>query len=139
MRCPDTVLLDDPLDWITPTEQVDRPEALGDFRDRVKQELRRIKPHAVGVGFTRKYKNWTAQQAFKRFSLDAAAMLAAVDLGIACRQVREEDAARSLGVAPTKLAELAPTKLGIDRTNYWDDRVWAIATALCIAEDSAGG
>jgi hypothetical protein len=134
VECPDKFVATDPLDRITPTQQVERPEVLGDFHDRVAQELRRLRPRAVGVGFTRKYKNWTAEQAFRRFSLDAAAMLAAVDLGIPCQQVREEDAARAVGVAPTKLAEEAAGHLGIGETDYWNDRVWAIATALHVAK-----
>lgn len=136
VECPDTFVAGDPLDRITPTQQVERPDVLGDFKDRVAQEFRRVRPRAVGVGFTRKYKNWSAEQAFKRFSLDAAVMLAAFDLGIPCQQVKEEDAARAVGVAPTKLAEQAAARLGIDATDYWDERVWAIATALHVAKDA---
>lgn len=135
VQCPDTPLVDDPLERITPTQQIDRPAGLADFRDRVAQELRRLQPRAVGVGFTRKYSSWTAEDAFRRFGLDAAAMLAAVDLGISCQRVREEDAAGAVGVAPTKLPEQAPARLGIDKTKYWSHRVWAIATALHVAKE----
>jgi hypothetical protein len=134
VRCPDRLLLTDPLDRIVPTKQVDPPQALANFRDRVGQEFRRLQPRAVGVGFTRKYKNWKAQDAFRRFSLDATAMVAAVDLNIPCQQVRQEDAARAVGVAPAKLVEQAAAKLGINETKYWNERVWAIATALHVAQ-----
>ena len=135
VECPDKLLLSDPLDRITPTQQVDRPEGLADFRDRVAQELRRLRPVAVGVGFTRKYKSWTAEEAFSRFSLDTAAMLAAVDLNIPCTQVRQEDAARAVGIAPTALAQHAAATLGVEPTKYWNERVWAIATALQVAQE----
>jgi hypothetical protein len=138
VQCPDILLLTDPLDRIVPTEQVDRAEVLRNFRDRVAQELRRLQPRAVGVGFTRKYKGWTAQEAFTRFSLDAAAMLAAVDLHIPCLQVRQEDAARAVGAAPKLLADHAAARLGIQKTTYWSERVWAIATALYVAQERCG-
>jgi hypothetical protein len=125
--------LDDPLDRIVPTPQLDRPEVIADFRDRVAQEFRRLRPAAVGVAFTRRYMGWNANDAFDRFSLDTAAMLAAVDLGIRCERVRQEDAADAVGVAPAKLGAQAAARLGIDRTRYWNDRVWAIATAVYMA------
>ena len=133
VRCPNVPLLDDPLDRITPTEQGDHPAVLANFRDRVVQELRRIRPRAVGVGFTRKYQQWTAEEAFTRFTLDAAVMLAAVDLNIDCQRVSEEDAARAVGVPPKDLPERAPGALGVAKTKYWKDRAWALAVALHVA------
>jgi hypothetical protein len=133
VRCPDTVLIDDPLDRIAPAAQGEHAAVLANFRDRVSQEFRRLRPRAIGIGFTRKYQQWTAEDAFTRFTLDAAVMLAAVDLNIPCSRVREEDAARAVGLPPNMLAQAASAKLAITRTKYWNDRAWAIAVAIAIA------
>jgi hypothetical protein len=90
VQCPSTPLLGDELDRISPSAQDDHAAVLGNFRDRVSQELRRLQPRAVGVGFTRKYQNWSAAEAYARFTLDAAVMLAAVDLNIDCASRRRD-------------------------------------------------
>jgi hypothetical protein len=132
--CPATPLLAGELDRITPSTQGVHATQLGNFRDRVSQELRRIQPGAVGVGFTRKYNNWAAEDAYTRFTLDAAVMLAAVDLNIECVRVSEEDAARAIGVPPKDLSARAAGALGVTPTKYWKERAWALAVALHVAQ-----
>jgi hypothetical protein len=128
------VALDDPAPRIGPNAQLDVARRLEDFRSRIAQELRRIRPQAVGVARTRRYQRWGYQEAFDRFTLEAAVMLAAVQEGFPCRQVKQEDAARATKVPVTKIAEALPERLGIEPTPYWRDRSVAFATALTLAE-----
>lgn len=134
VKCPDVILIDDRLDRIVPATQGSLSTDLDDFKNRVLQELRRLQPHAVGVGFTRKYGGWTAQNAFKRFSLDAAVMIAAAELGVRCDRVKLEAAAKAVGVPPTKMDELGASSLGISPPRNRTERTWAVATALAVAE-----
>jgi hypothetical protein len=134
VREPDELLLDDLAERIQPSAQLELDAQLGDVRDRVRQELRRLKPAAVGVARTRKYMNWKYQPAFDRFSLEAAAILACVDAGVPCRMVRGEDAAKAVPAPPSQIAEHALQNWSITPTAYWKDRVWAFATAMALAK-----
>ncbi len=133
VRCPDRVLLDDGADRILPSEDLDYPARLEDFRLRLAQELRRLRPAAVGLARTRMFKNWTMAAATQRFGFEAAAMLAVVGEGIACELVRQEDAARSVGVPIKEAPDHLPEALGIEKTPFWKDRSIAFMTARHLA------
>lgn len=135
VRCPDQVLLDDGADRILPNEDLDYPRRLEDFRARLAQELRRLRPAAVGIARTLKFKQWSMSEATTRFGFEAAAMLAAVQEDIPCELVRQEDAAPSCEVPLKRAAELLPDALGIEKTPYWKDRSVAFMVARHLAAE----
>jgi hypothetical protein len=132
---PDVVLTDDQADRILPNEELDYPVRLEDFRARVAQELRRLRPASVGLARTRMFKNWTMSSATTRFGFEAAAMLAAVQEGFPCLLVRQEDAARSAGVPTDRMIEMLPEALGIEKTRYWKERSIAFMVARHLAAE----
>jgi hypothetical protein len=137
VREPDELVLDDPAERIQPSAQLDLAAQLGDVRDRIRQELRRLQPAAAGVARTRKYTSWQYQAAFDRFSLETAAILACVDEEVSCRLVRGEDAAKAVPAPPTKVTERAHRQWDITPMAYWKERVWAFATAMALAKGIA--
>jgi hypothetical protein len=134
VRAPDQLMVDDPGDRVEPSASLGDAARLDDFRSRVQQELRRLKPAAVGVMRPRKYNGWMWSAAFNRATLEAAVMLAAVAEGVRCTIVRAEDAAKAVPAPPTKVVELAANRWGIEPTEHWKDRVWAFATAMALAK-----
>jgi hypothetical protein len=134
VRAPDEFLLDDAAERIEPSAQLELDGRLGDVRDRLRDELRRLKPSRVGVTKTKKYSNWKFADAFDRVSLETAVILACVDEGIPCRIVRSEDAAKAVPAAVTKVEEQAADRWGVEPSKYWKHRVWAFATALAMAK-----
>jgi Holliday junction resolvasome RuvABC endonuclease subunit len=135
VRCPDLVLAEDGADRILSNQELDLPARLEDFRARVAQELRRLQPARVGLARTLMFKNWTMKGATARFSFEAAAMLAAVQEGYPCELVRQEDAAKSVGVALKEASKQLPAALGIEKTPYWKERSVAFMVARHLAEE----
>jgi hypothetical protein len=134
VRAPEEILVSDQGDRILPNDGLDRPLRLEEFRVRLAQEMRRLQPAKVGIARTRMFKNWTMKAASNRFGFEAAAMLAAVQEGFPCELVRQEDAAKAVGVPIERVPELLPDAIGISKTPYWKDR----ATAFLIARFLAG-
>ena len=133
VRAPAEILVDDQADRILPNDGLDRPVRLEDFRARLAQEMRRLKPAKVGIARTRMFQNWTMKDASNRFGFEAAAMLAAVQEDFACELVRQEDAARGAGVPIKQVQEMLPAVLGISKTPYWKDRAVAFMVARYLA------
>jgi hypothetical protein len=77
---------------------MDTSDGLLDLANRFRQQLRRLRPTAVGLMSTRRYRGWIWAHAAIRGRLEAVIMLVSADLGIVCRLIRQEDAARILGV-----------------------------------------
>jgi hypothetical protein len=136
VRCADDVLVDDAADRVLPNEELELPARLEDFRVRLAQELRRLRPAKVGIARTLMFKNWSMKAATTRFGFEAAAMLAAVQEGFACELVRQEDAAKSVGVPLKRAAELLPEALEIEKTPYWKERSVAFMVARHLAEEN---
>jgi hypothetical protein len=137
VRAPREILVADQADRILPNDGLDRPLRLEDFRARLAQEMRRLQPAKVGVARTRMFKNWTMKAASNRFGFEAAAMLAAVQEGFDCELVRQEDAAKAVGVPIEKVPELLPAALGISKTPYWKDRAAAFLVARHLAGETS--
>jgi hypothetical protein len=137
VRAPAEVLVADQADRILPNDGLDRPLRLEDFRARLAQEMRRLQPAKVGIARTRMFKNWTMKAASNRFGFEAAAMLAAVQADFDCGLVRQEDAAKAVGMPLEKVPELLPTALGISKTPYWKDRAAAFLVARYLAGESS--
>jgi len=133
---PERLLVGDPTDKLEPSANLRDAARLDEFRSRVQQEFRRLKPSAVGVMRPRKYSGWQWNAAFNRAILEAAVMLAAAGQGINCTIVRAEDAARAVPAPPTKVVEQAATKWNVEPTEHWKERVWAFATALALAKSN---
>lgn len=132
--CGSEVLVGDGADLVVPNGQLADGARLEDFRARIAQELRRLRPKVVGVARTRKYNNWTMANATTRFGLEAVVLLAAVQEGFDGRIVTQEEAAREVGVPVTKVAEQLPSRLGIEPTSHWNERSVAFLIAGHLAE-----
>jgi hypothetical protein len=127
-------LMDDDLECIRPTAQLGDAERLDEFRKRVVQEIRRLDPAEVGIFRTTKYFNWTFKNAWARFPLEAAVMLAATDEQVPSRHVVAEDAARRAGGDKTKIPERAAAAWGVPPAKrYWKERALAFAAAVALA------
>jgi hypothetical protein len=133
------ILLDDPAEQVACNDRLHDAERLEDFRGRLGQVFRRVQPVEVGVARTTRFARWTYKDAFARFGLEAAVLIAAAHEGFAARVVTREEAARGAGVPmPTLHEQLAPT-LGIERTSHWSHRALAIATAVALARRASRG
>ncbi len=127
--------LDDPATRIEPSQELNIARRVDDVRVRVRQEIRRLKPVAIGMMRPRRYAGWKWADAFDRSTLEAAIMIAAVEEGVPCSVVRAEDAARAVPAAPTKVVEQAADRWGVEPQPQWKDRVWAYATAMALAKE----
>ena len=130
--------MDDDLECIRPTEQLGDAERLDEFRKRVVQEIRRVVPAEVGIFRTTKYSNWSFKDAWARFPLEGAVMLAATDERRPSRHIVAEDAARCAGGDKTRIPELAAGVWGVGPTKrYWKERAPAFAAAIALARGEA--
>ena len=123
VRASGELVLVDEAERIQPSSQLALDSQLGDVRDRMRQELRRLRPVAVGIARTTKYNGWAYQSAFDKFSLETAALLACIDDDVPAQLVRGEDAARAVPAPKTRVVERAAEIWEIERTRYWKDRV----------------
>jgi len=130
----DRLVMDDPATRIEPSLELDVAHRLDDLRVRVRQEVRRLKPAAMGVMRPRRYAGWKWADAFERSTLEAAIMIAAVDENVPCTVVRAEDAASAVPAAPAKVVEQAAKRWEVEPQALWKDRVWAYATAMALAK-----
>ena len=135
VECPETALIDDPLERIGLAKHLEGSAQLADFSSRVAQELRRLQPIRVGVVRTRKYQGWVYRDAFSRIAPEVAIMLTCEGLGVPYEQVRQEDAAKALQLPPQFLVDRAAERLGVERSRYWQYRAWAFAGARWLAKE----
>jgi hypothetical protein len=139
VACPDTPVYDDPLERIQPAVGADLPEQVADFSGRFKQELRRIRPTAVGVVFPKLYAQWKYAAAFTRVSLETAIILAVQELSTPAHpiefvQVKQDAMAKKVSVPLPKMdTEGRKRWAGIPR--YQAERVYAFAAATAMARD----
>ena len=135
--CPDDPLYDDPLERIQFAAGANLPEQVSDFSARVKQELRRIRPHAVGVVFPKLYAQWKYTDAFRRVSIETAILLAAEELSTPAQpiefvQVKQDAMAKTLGIPLPKMETVGSNRWpGV--TRYRKERVYAFAAATTLA------
>lgn len=130
----ETLLLDDEAERFRPAEHLAGADQLADFKSRVEQELRRIKPSIVGVVHPRLYSNWQYKAAFTRVSLETAIMLAAHEAGVAYEVVKQERIAKALKLPVTKISEQAAERFGVTPSKYWANRAMAYAAAATLAK-----
>jgi hypothetical protein len=139
VSCPDTPVYDDPLERMQLAAGANLPEQVADFSGRFKQELRRIRPSAVGVVFPKLYAQWRYSAAFTRVSIETAIILAVEELSIPAHaiefvQVKQDAMAKKVGIPLPKM--------GVDGRARWEgmkryqaDRVYAFAAATALAKD----
>jgi hypothetical protein len=138
VACPDTPLYDDPLERIQLAAGASLPEQVADFSGRFKQELRRIRPAAVGVVFPKLYSQWKYSAAFTRVSVETAIILAVEELSTPAHaikfvQVKQDAMAKKVGIPLPKMASEGKKRwAGISR--YQAERVYAFAAATALAE-----
>lgn len=131
-------MLHDELECVRPTEQLGDAERLDEFRKRVGQEIRRLNPAEVGVLRTTKFSQWKFKDAWARFPLEAAVMLAATEERVPSRHIYAEDAARTAGGDKSKISDLAAGTWGVAPTDrYWKERAPAFAAAVALAHGEA--
>lgn len=135
VQCPDDLVLDDPLKRLARAQYLEPADALHDFVDRFREELRRIQPVAVGVANTRLYVGWKYADALKRITLEAAIMLAASAEEISFESVRQEDVFKAVGAPYMEFPKRAAEQLAIDPPPNWDKRALAFGSALKLAKD----
>jgi hypothetical protein len=122
---------------LKPSDQLELAAQLGDVRDQVRSELRALAPAGVGVLRTTKFSQWKYKDAFGKFSLETAAILACVDEGVPVRLVTAEEAASAVPASRANLPAQALKAWGISpKPPYWNDRAWAIATAAALAVEA---
>jgi hypothetical protein len=63
---PRDLALNDQAPRVQPSKHLSVNESLKDFKDRIGEELRRLKPSAVGGVYPRMYKGWPLNDAFTR-------------------------------------------------------------------------
>lgn len=129
-----TPMLEDPMECIRPSDQMDAANRLVDVRDRFVAELGRLRPAGVGVIRTTKFGNWSYKLAWGRFSLEAVVLVASADASIAAQIVVAEDAAKTIPCAVSRIAESAAAGWALEQTpRYWDKRAPAFAAARALA------
>ena len=125
------VVLDGP-DRLVPSKHLTDATQLRDFADRFAQELRRLSTVAVGVVHPRLY-SWKYSDAFVRVSLEAAIMLRAAEADVHYACVKQEAAARAVGVPLPKLSSALAAKYGISAPPLWSQRCLAVLAAAAVA------
>jgi hypothetical protein len=139
VECPDTPIFDDSFERLDHAAGLGGPAQLADFSARFKQEIRRIRPTAVGVLNTRKYANWKYADAFKRVSLEAAVMLAVADLSSPAHTIKyalvsRERLPKALEIPDGTFDAGAVDRWGHGIRRYAKERAMAFATATALAQ-----
>jgi hypothetical protein len=139
VTCPDEADYDDPLERIQLAVGVELAEQLADFEHRFKQELRRIRPRAVGVVFPKRYSQWKYADAFTRASLETAIILAVEEVSTPAQpidftQVKQDAMAKAVGIPLPKM-DTAGRKRWAGLTRYRAERVYAFAAATALATE----
>jgi hypothetical protein len=133
-------LVDDPLVRIELAEGLSEAEQLADFAARVRQELNRLRPLAVGVIHTKKSAQWIYKEAWRRVTLEAAIMLTVAacstsERAIDYKLVKQDAMAKTVGIPLPKLHERAKERWGEQVPKYQKDRFPAVVGAIALAEE----
>jgi hypothetical protein len=134
-------MFDDPLERLELAQSLAGAEQVADFAARFKQEVRRIRPAAVGVVYPRRYSNWKYADAFRRVSMETAIMLGVAELSTPARpiayvQVKQDPMAKALGIPLPKFGEKAKAQWGHGVPRYQKDRLYAVAAAVYLAQET---
>jgi len=135
VECPDVMLLKDPLTRLARAKHLPSADALHDFANRFREQLRRIQPVAVGVANTRRYSGWPYAEAFNRVTLEAAIMLATSAEEVPFVSVKQEAVFKAIEIPYENFPKRAAEQLGIDPPTNWNNRALAFGAALTLAKE----
>lgn len=91
-----------------------------DLRDRLRQDIRALRPHEIGLVQTRKFNSWKYQDAYSRVVAVTAVMYSAVELEIPYCLVKTEEIARIVGAPAPRLEQEEFSRFGFKSAPmYW--------------------
>jgi hypothetical protein len=139
VEAPD-LLVTGEVERIDLAEGLDPAEQLADFAARVRQELSRLEPVAVGVINTRKYASWKYADAWRRVTMEAAVMLSAEAVStnstpIHYQLVKQETMAKKTSIPLAKLQEVCVERWGDAVPRYRKERFPAVVGAMFLAQE----
>lgn len=135
VRAPDQLVLDHPVK-IAPSDSLTDVVRLKDFGDRFVQQARELGVSLVAVAHPRLYGGWTYADAFERVSLETTLMLSLKPTGIEYRCVKQDGAAKAIGVSKPKHAPVELAKaLSLSGVVHWNNRSVALMVALVVAKE----
>jgi hypothetical protein len=128
------------LERIHLAEGLEPAEQLADFAARLRQELSRLQPVAVGVINTRKYASWKYADAWRRVTMEAAIMLSAEEVStssspITYKLVKQETMAKTTSIPLAKLQEVCTERWGDAVAKYRKERFPAVVGAMALAKE----
>lgn len=128
------------LERIDLAEGLEPAAQLADFAARLRQELSRLEPVAVGVINTRKYASWKYADAWRRVTMEAAIMLSAETAStgsapITYKLVKQETMAKATSIPLAKLQEVCGERWGDDVSKYRKERFPAVVGAMALAKE----
>jgi hypothetical protein len=133
-------LVEDDLVRIELAEGLGDAEQLADFAARFRQELRRLRPVAVGVIQTTKTSQWVYSYAWRRVTVESAIMLTTVEAStsehpIDYKLLKPSAMAKAVDIPLRKLYEVAGKRWGAAVPKYRKDRLPAVVGALALARE----
>ena len=139
LEAPDRLVADE-LERIGLAEGLEPAEQLADFAARVRQELTRLEPVAVGVINTRKYASWKYADAWRRVTMEAAIMLSAAEtssssMRINYKLVKQETMAKTTEIPLAKLQDVCAERWGDSVPRYRKERFPAVVGAMALAKE----
>jgi hypothetical protein len=128
------------LERIDLAEGLEPAEQLADFAARVRQELSRLSPVAVGVINTTKFASWNYGHAWRRVTMEAAVMLSVEETStsrapIRYKLVQQKTMAKTVEIPLQRLHEVATERWGDVVTRYRKERLPAVVGAMALAKE----
>jgi hypothetical protein len=125
--------LDDPARRLEVAEHTDRAEALREFGERFRQELRRLKPSALVVMQPQpRQSGWPYAEAFRRVSIETVIMVVSAEERIPFTAAKPGQTLKTLGLPVEETAKALEERIG-GKDTYWTQRWPAFAAALAKA------
>lgn len=133
-------LVDDPLVRIELAEGLEPAEQLVDLGARVRQELNRLQPVAVGIVQTLKTNAWVYSKAWRRATVEAVVMLTVADAStsehpIAYRQIGPKAMCKTVGIPLKTLQDDASERWGTKVPMYRKERLPAVVGAMALLKE----
>lgn len=105
---------------IVPSESLPDELRILDVRDRVRQDLRSIRPDAVALVATRQFAGLRYKVALGRITIHSAVMIACAEEDVPFSEVKTEDVGRLAGVPAKSLSSIPYSLFGYSaQPKYW--------------------
>ncbi len=137
VNCPSELLISDEVESMALAKNLGPAEMVDDLRKRFREELRRLRPLAVGVVHPRLYSGWKYRDAYTRVTIETAIMVAAVEEQIHFASIKQDKIA-GVVKAPVgaTFAALAAKRLGLQKVpSGWNNRALAFGAALLLSQE----